>query len=102
VHNTQEAKARRGDSWDRRGYFDPDPWDEYVAILNYKMPRKEKEPLLCPHCHRDIEESLVRSHVAREMGKKGGKIGGKSTSERKKRSSARNLEQWRKRQEEKK
>jgi len=58
--------------------------------------------VLCPHCQQDIEERLVRSHVAREMGKKGGKVGGRSTSDKKKRSSARNLEQWRKRQEEKK
>jgi len=58
--------------------------------------------VICPHCNADIEESLVRSHVARQMGKKGGAIGGKSTSDKKRRSSARNLEQWRKRQEEKK
>ena len=24
--------------------------------------------MICPHCNQDIEESLVRSHVAREMG----------------------------------
>jgi len=57
--------------------------------------------MICPFCKADIPENLVASHRAREMGKKGGAIGGKSTSDKKRRSSKRNLEQWRKRQEEK-
>jgi len=106
VHNTEEAKARRGDSWDRRGYVDPDPWDYYlsglVSILDYKLPKQEESTVLCPECGKEIDDKLVHSHVARLMGKKGGVIGGSSKSEKKRKSSARNLEQWRKRQEEKK
>jgi len=55
--------------------------------------------MICPHCQQDIEERLVRSHVAREMGKKGGVASGnKPRTEAQKQASNRNLKKANKRQ----
>jgi len=70
--------------------------------LNYKLPKEEKDTLKCPKCGEEINDKLVRIHVARTMGKKGGKASGsKPRTEAQKNASIRNLEHWRERQEEK-
>ena len=51
----------------------------------------EAHTLNCPECGAKLDDGLLHSHVARLMGKKGGKIGGKAKTEKKKRGSRANL-----------